>query len=75
MSTNFLTVGDIVPSSSALASDAVPPSENSENAPTMVIWGTNVQEIKPFINFYSLSVEILKARLQLSPNTNMILKI
>jgi len=38
-----MSQGDIVPSSSALASDAVPPSENSENAPTMVIWGTNVQ--------------------------------
>ena len=36
-------LGDILPSSSALPSEIVPPSENSENAPQMVIWGTNVQ--------------------------------
>jgi len=39
--------GDGIPSSSAgLPSDAVPPSENSENAPQMVIWGTNVQIVE-----------------------------
>jgi DNA replication licensing factor MCM4 len=33
-----------VPSSGAVpVSELVPPSENSENAPTMVIWGTDVQ--------------------------------
>jgi len=38
-----MSQGDILPSSSALPSEIVPPSENSENAPQMVIWGTNVQ--------------------------------
>jgi len=40
-----MSQGDNMPSSSVggPASEVVPPSENSENAPQMVVWGTNVQ--------------------------------
>jgi DNA replication licensing factor MCM4 len=38
-----MSQGDEPPSSNMMGSEVVPPSENSENVPHMVIWGTNVQ--------------------------------
>jgi len=38
-----MSQGDLNISSNQLGSEVVPPSENSENQPRMVIWGTDVQ--------------------------------